>query len=72
MFHFVEKNSKKGIFKRLVNASWGFKQLLQSKIQHGDVGFVVPKDILFYNIFSGAFVKRAKLRGDFCKSACVR
>ena len=30
------------------------------------------KDILFYNIFSGAFVKRAKLRGSFRKSACIR
>ena len=33
---------------------------------------MVHKDILFYNIFSGAFVKRAKLCGSFRKSACIR
>jgi hypothetical protein len=33
---------------------------------------VVHKDILFYSIFSCAFMKRAKLRGSFRKNACIR
>ena len=32
----------------------------------------MQKDILFYDILSGAFVTRAKLRGSFRKSACIR
>jgi hypothetical protein len=32
----------------------------------------VLKDILFYIIFSSAFVSTVKLRGSFCKIACIR
>jgi len=73
LFHFVEEQAlKKVIFKRLVNAIWQFGALNNCYSKRERAGLVVHKGIQFYNIFSGAFVKRAKLGGSLSKSACFR